>query len=107
MKSALRTAFTFPTCCRLWAVNQANIHVRCVATHIFDHHASALSILPSKVDQSSEDFKENEKQMSDAMASMQVLHQKIELGGPVKAREKHVARGKMLPREYVGVLPVA
>jgi len=37
--------------------------------------------------------------MGEAMARMRELHQKIEEGGPARAREKHVARGKMLPRE--------
>ena len=35
------------------------------------------------------------------MARMEALHKKIEGGGSAKAREKHIARGKMLPREYV------
>ena len=38
--------------------------------------------------------------MDEVMARMERLHQKIEGGGPVKAREKHLARGKMLAREY-------
>jgi len=37
--------------------------------------------------------------MGEAMARMRELHQKIEGGGPARAREKHIARGKMLPRE--------
>lgn len=36
------------------------------------------------------------------MARMTELHAKIAKGGPQKARDKHIARGKMLPREYVG-----
>ncbi len=39
--------------------------------------------------------------MGEVMARMQELHKKIEGGGSAKAREKHIARGKMLPREYV------
>ena len=35
------------------------------------------------------------------MARMQELHRKIEQGGSQKARGKHIAKGKMLPREYV------
>ena len=38
--------------------------------------------------------------MGEVMARMERLHQKIEEGGPVKAKEKHLARGKMLIREY-------
>ena len=35
------------------------------------------------------------------MSQLEDLHRKIAQGGPQKARDKHVARGKMLPREYV------
>lgn len=80
-----------------------SIAIRSIATHTFNHHAQALSVLPSKIDKSSAEFKENAKQMGEVMASMQELHRKIESGGPAKAREKHIARGKMLPREYVSV----
>ena len=39
--------------------------------------------------------------MGEVMAQMQELHKTIEGGGSAKAKEKHIARGKMLPREYV------
>ena len=74
---------------------------RPIATHTHDHHASAISILPSNVDKSSADFKENAAQMGELTTRMRELHQRIENGGPAKARDKHIARGKMLPREYV------
>lgn len=74
---------------------------RSIATHTFSHHASALSVLPTNVDTSLAEFKENAAQFGELLASMRELHQKIEQGGAQKAREKHVARGKMLPREYV------
>ena len=77
-------------------------HVRGIAQYNPEHYASAISILPSNVDKSSVDYRENARQMEDVMARMQELHAKIEIGGPVKAREKHIGRGKMLPREYVG-----
>ena len=38
--------------------------------------------------------------MGEVVAGMERLHHKIEGGGPVKAKEKHLARGKMLAREY-------
>jgi 3-methylcrotonyl-CoA carboxylase beta subunit len=72
-----------------------------MATHTLSHHASAISILPTKVDTSSSEYKGNASQFGDVMAHMQELHEKIHEGGPAKAREKHLARGKMLPREYV------
>lgn len=75
-------------------------HRRSIATHPYSHHATALSVLPTSVDTSAADYKENARHFGDAMARLQELHGKIEIGGPQKAREKHVARGKMLPREY-------
>ena len=74
---------------------------RPVATHPYSHHAAALSILPTNVDTSSTEYKNNARQFGDVMARMQELHRKIEQGGSQKAREKHIAKGKMLPREYV------
>lgn len=74
--------------------------MRRIATHTSSYHAESLSVLPSNVDKTSPDFKENAAQMGELMARMQDIHKKIEGGGPQKARDKHVARGKMLPREY-------
>ena len=80
---------------------QLQRQTRKVATHTYKHHATALSILPTNVDKSSAQYKENARQMDEVLVRMQELHKKIEGGGSVKAREKHIARGKMLPREYV------
>ena len=76
------------------------ILTRSIATHIYSHHAKQLSILPTNVDTSSSTYKQNATQYDELMAQLRTLHQKIEKGGPEKAREKHVARGKMLVREY-------
>ena len=79
----------------------SRIQRRSIATHPYSHHAASLSILRTNVDTSSADYKSNVRQFGDVMAPMQELHRKVEQGGSQKAREKHVARGKMLPREYV------
>lgn len=89
--------------CHLLTIIQKNNHVRCIATQVLSHHASAISILPTKIDTSSTEFKDNASQVGEVMARMQELHRRIHEGGPEKAREKHIARGKMLPREYVFV----
>ncbi|CAD6570109.1 MAG: hypothetical protein ASARMPRED_003495 [Alectoria sarmentosa] len=77
---------------------------RSIATHPYLHHATALSVLPTHTDTSSPAYQENARQMAAAVARMRALHAKIEQGGSVKAREKHVARGKMLPRDRVTAL---
>lgn len=74
---------------------------RGIATHPHDHHASLLSVLSTTVDKSSTDYKENATQMAEVMTRTTALHEKIQEGGSAKAREKHIARGKMLPRECV------
>ena len=73
---------------------------RRIATHSYSYHETALSVLPSGIDTSSTGFKDNDRQFGEILARMQELHSKIEQGGPQKAREKHIARGKMLVREY-------
>ncbi|MCJ1287309.1 Methylcrotonoyl-CoA carboxylase beta chain, mitochondrial [Xylographa opegraphella] len=42
--------------------------------------------------------------MGEVMQKMTELHAKIEAGGPPKARDKHIARGKMLPRDRITAL---
>ena len=74
---------------------------RSIATHTYSHHATALSILPSSVDTASGEYKDNTRRFGELLVRMQELHSRIEKGGTQRAREKHVARGKMLPREYV------
>lgn len=78
---------------------------RTVATHTSAHFAQQISILPTVVDKNSADYKENARQMDEAVARLSELHAQISQGGPQKARDKHVARGKMLPREFVSPSP--
>ncbi|OJD11972.1 hypothetical protein AJ78_07373 [Emergomyces pasteurianus Ep9510] len=74
---------------------------RSIANYTHAHQASAISVLPTTVDTSSADFKENASQMDELLAKMAELHSTIAKGGPPKAKEKHIARGKMLPRDRV------
>ncbi|PWY96434.1 3-methylcrotonyl-CoA carboxylase, subunit beta [Aspergillus sclerotioniger CBS 115572] len=77
---------------------------RCVASYTHPHHASAISVLPTAVDTSSSDFKDNAQQMQELLDRMTNLHSTISQGGPQKAKDKHLARGKMLPRDRVTAL---
>ncbi|KAK2589836.1 Methylcrotonoyl-CoA carboxylase beta chain, mitochondrial [Conoideocrella luteorostrata] len=78
--------------------------VRNVASLTAPHQAAAISRLQTNVDPSSEEFKENERQMAEVTAKMAELTRKIQRGGPDKAREKHLARKKMLPRDRITAL---
>ena len=42
--------------------------------------------------------------MQELLDKMSTLHSKIALGGTEKAREKHISRGKMLPRDRISAL---
>ena len=100
----MRASYPLSSLIRQQAVKispRCHIHRRSIATHPYSHHAHALSTLPTSVDTSSTDFKDNARQFEDVMVRLQELHSRIEQGGPEKARQKHIARGKMLPREYV------
>ncbi|OLN96557.1 putative methylcrotonoyl-CoA carboxylase beta chain, mitochondrial [Colletotrichum chlorophyti] len=77
---------------------------RTVATFTPRHQASAISRIQTNVDPTSEEFKENERHMGEVMKKMQDLTRKVHLGGSAKAREKHLARKKMLPRDRVTAL---
>jgi 3-methylcrotonyl-CoA carboxylase beta subunit len=77
---------------------------RTIANYTHPNQASAISVLPSIVDKSSQEFQENERQMNDVIARMAELHEKVAQGGPQKAKDKHIARGKMLPRDRVTAL---
>lgn len=74
---------------------------RSIASYTHPHHASAISVLPTAVDITSPDFKENAEQMQEVLDQMNTLHSTIAEGGPQKAKDKHIARGKMLPRDRV------
>ena len=56
------------------------------------------------VDPTSTEFQENSRQMDELVDRMTNLHNTIAQGGPQKARDKHIARGKMLPRDRVTAL---
>ena len=77
---------------------------RCIASFGHQHHATAMSMLPTAVNTSSPQFVENAKDMGLLMEQLKDLHFKVEGGGPPKAREKHLARGKMLVRDRITAL---
>jgi len=77
---------------------------RNVATHCTPSQASTIKTIPTIVDPSSEEYKENERQMREVMGRLEELTKKIQQGGPAKARAKHLERKKMLPRDRVQAL---
>ncbi|KAK3365247.1 carboxyl transferase domain-containing protein [Lasiosphaeria ovina] len=77
---------------------------RAVSTFTPKHQAAAISVIKSNVDPSADEYKENERLMAEATARLEDLTRKAHQGGSAKAREKHLARKKMLPRDRVTAL---
>ena len=63
-----------------------------------------MSVLSSSVATGSAAFKANRKAMDDLVADLGKKAEQVMAGGPEKARERHTARGKLLPRERVNRL---
>ncbi|KAI1211908.1 carboxyl transferase [Annulohypoxylon truncatum] len=77
---------------------------RTIASYTAPYQANAISVIQSSVDSTSDEFKENERLMGEAMARLEQLTRTAQQGGPAKARDKHIARKKMLPRDRVTAL---
>src|SRR5271169_636192 len=60
-----------------------------------------MSVLKTKIQVRSEEFKTNSAAMAALVADLRAKVAVAELGGGDAAREKHAARGKLLPRERV------
>ncbi|MHA3061796.1 carboxyl transferase domain-containing protein [Acinetobacter sp. ANC 4636] len=60
-----------------------------------------MNQLKSKINIRSEDFKINQQAMQTLVDDLNNVTQHIALGGGEVAREKHLARGKLLPRERI------
>ncbi|WP_210209924.1 carboxyl transferase domain-containing protein [Pseudolabrys taiwanensis] len=60
-----------------------------------------MAILGSSVEAGSAEFRTNTARMRALVEELQTRRGEAALGGPPRARERHVARGKLLPRERV------
>ncbi len=60
-----------------------------------------MAILDAPVDTKSLEFRTNAAQMRELVEELNRRRAEAALGGPARARERHVARGKLLPRERV------
>ena len=63
-----------------------------------------MTILSSRVSTSDDDFRLNRQAYEAMIADLHARRQLALAGGPPKAREKHLARNKILPRHRVEVL---
>ena len=60
-----------------------------------------MSVLPSAIDPRSPAFQANAAAMRALIDDLHAVVQKIKQGGDERSRERHLARGKLLPRERV------
>ena len=60
-----------------------------------------MAILTSAIDTASDGFRRNAEHMAALVADLRVQAARVNEGGSATAREKHVARGKLLPRDRV------
>ncbi len=60
-----------------------------------------MAILSSSIDRDSAEFRANAERMHALVQELQARRAEAAQGGPEKARERHMARGKLLPRERV------
>ncbi|PQE18078.1 propionyl- carboxylase beta chain protein [Rutstroemia sp. NJR-2017a BVV2] len=77
---------------------------RMVSTYCPPSQAKAISVIPTNIDTSSEEYTQNLSQMQPIIDHLSTLTARIQQGGRAKAREKHIARNKMLPRDRVTAL---
>ena len=63
-----------------------------------------MTVLKSQLNPRSAEFRANAEHMRSLVSDLKEKVETVSLGGDAAAREKHVARGKMLPRERVSKL---
>lgn len=68
------------------------------------HTDASFNVLKPVTQLNSETSKQNSEQMRGLVADLEKTLAKVHRGGGDKARERHVARGKLLPRERVARL---
>jgi 3-methylcrotonyl-CoA carboxylase beta subunit len=60
-----------------------------------------MAVIPSSLDASSPQSRDNAAAMTELVAELRRKLAKVREGGPQRARDRHLAAGKMLPRQRV------
>ena len=63
-----------------------------------------MPVIQTKVDRSTEDFEKNKEAHEALAGSLREVNEYIMQGGPERAREKHLKRGKLLARDRIAAL---
>lgn len=78
------------------------LQTRCTETRCTG--TKAMTILQSKINSRSEEFQAKHQSMADAVADLREKVATIQQGGGPSYQERHIARGKLLPRERINRL---
>jgi 3-methylcrotonyl-CoA carboxylase beta subunit len=70
----------------------------------FERSRGNVSVIKSNIDPASPEFQTNQSAMRALIAELQDRRAQAGEGGPPRARERHLARGKLLPRDRVMTL---
>jgi acetyl-CoA carboxylase carboxyltransferase component len=63
-----------------------------------------MTILKSRLDPRSDEFKGNASLMRDLVADLRAKTETVARGGSEESRQRHLSRGKLLPRDRIGAL---
>ena len=63
-----------------------------------------MPVIKTKVDRGSEDFEKNREAIVTLVQDLRALDERVLTGGSARAREKHLTRGKLLPRDRIRML---
>jgi 3-methylcrotonyl-CoA carboxylase beta subunit len=74
------------------------------STYHAPDYIETLSVIPTTVDTTSPEYRENDAEYGKVIAKLQELVDKTRKGGPPKAIAKHLERNKMLPRDRIDQL---
>ncbi|XP_036331523.1 probable methylcrotonoyl-CoA carboxylase beta chain, mitochondrial [Rhagoletis pomonella] len=82
--------------------NQITVHVSRHSGRLL--HVGDADVLSSSVDKTSEEFKENDGQMTKLVNELNEITRNVLAGGGPTATERHSSRGKLLARERINLL---
>ena len=63
-----------------------------------------MTKITTQIDNGSSEFNDNQSAMAALVENLRVQATQVALGGNEKSRERHIGRGKLLPRERVNGL---
>ncbi|KAJ2552715.1 Methylcrotonoyl-CoA carboxylase beta chain, mitochondrial, partial [Coemansia sp. RSA 1933] len=86
-------------------MSRQRVVARAMGARMFgSSHEADMTVIKNTVDTNAQQFRDNAASMDAAVADLEAKVAEAALGGSERARQKHVARNKLLPRERVGRL---